>query len=473
MVTQTLSLNDIVSRANSGLQRWQETDVKLRIQTMRSLRKIVQKKAQFIARTISEEYGRPLSEVLSQEIFPVLEMAKYCEKNYRHWLAPQKMPYRRPCFFRKRNFLVREPLGCIAVFSPNNFPFSLGMMTLIYVAFAGNTVILKPSEKSRQLPDLIEWLIKESGLAEAGAAFVMRGGAEIGKELIKHPSVQKIIFFGHQKSGDDIAQSCIKHSKSFVLESGGGSTAFVLEDADLTLAAKGLAWSAFYANGQSCVSTERIIIDQRVEKKFLRLFKERVEALWEERQLTHSENKFSEPYLSRYQKLIKIAKSEGANIHSIGENTNGNPSLSYLLPTIISSSSVLTKLWQEEFFGPLVAIASVSDIQKAVLKVNKNVSSLGVSIWSRDKKKATFLAKNIFSGMIWINDSSFGLPHLPWGGWGKSGWGTLFSKHSLHEVTRMKWVSRHPARWAKPRFWWNPYTPLKENIFLKTTRHFF
>jgi len=473
MYTQKFPLKDIVSRADSGLKRWRETDIKMRIKTIRSLRKTVQKKAHIIARAISDECSRPLSEAISQEIFPVLEMAKYCEKNYRHWLSPQKMPFRRPCFFRKRNFLVREPLGCVAVFSPSNFPFSLGMMTLIYTALAGNTVILKPSEKSPQLPALIELVINESGLAEAGAAIVIHGGAETGKELIKHPSVQKIIFFGHQKSGENIAQSCIKHSKSFVLESGGGSTAFVLEDADLALAAKGLAWSAFYANGQSCVSTERIIIDQKVEQKFLQLFKEKAKAIWKERQHNLAGEVFSKSDLYRYQELIKIAKSEGADIHSIGEKTGGKQSLSFLYPTIISNTSVSTGLWQEEFFGPLVAFTSVSDIQKAVLQLNKDVSSLGISIWSRDRKKALSLAKRIFSGMIWINDSSFGLPHLPWGGWGKSGWGTLFSEHSLHEVTRMKWVSRHPARWAKSRFWWNPHTPLKEKIFLMATRYFF
>ncbi len=472
MSVQTLSLKDIVSRANTGFQRWNENDVKQRIRAIRSLRKIVQKKAHIFARAISNECGRPLSEALSQEILPVLEMAKYCEKNYSRWLLPKKMPYRRPGFFRKKNILIREPLGCVAVFSPNNFPFSLGMMTLIYVALAGNTVILKPSEKSEQLPDYIEHLINESGLAKAGAAIVIRGGAETGKELIRHSSVQKIIFFGHRKSGESIAQSCINHSKSFVLESGGGSTAFILENADLALAAKGLAWSTFYANGQSCVSTERIIIDQRIEKKFLWLFKEKVKAIWEERQENLSGEEFSDPELCRYKELIEIAKSEGAYIHSISEKTEGKQSLSYLFPTIISNTSVSSKLWRKEFFGPLVAITSVDDIRKAALNLNKNVSSLGVSIWSRDRKKALSLAKNIFSGMIWINDSSFGLPHLPWGGWGKSGWGTLFSEHSLHEVTRMKWVSRHPARWAKPRFWWNPYTPLKEKIFLKTTRYF-
>lgn len=473
MFAQALSLKDIVPRADAGFQRWKGTDVKQRIRAIRSLRKTVQKKAHILAGAISNERGRPLSEALSQEILPVLEMAKYCEKNYSRWLLPKKAPYRRPGFFRKKNILVREPLGCVAVFSPNNFPFSLGMMTLIYVALAGNTVILKPSEKSEQLPDHIEHLINESGLAEAGAAIVVRGGAETGQELIQHPSIQKIIFFGHRKSGESIAQSCIKHSKSFILESGGGSTAIVLEDADLPLAAKGLAWSAFYANGQSCVSTERIIVDQRVKKQFLRLFKENVKAIWEERQLDPSGEKFSEPDLFRFQKLIKIAKSEGADIHSIGEKTEGKQSLSYFSPTIISSTSVSTRLWQEEFFGPLVTITMVSDIQKAVLKLNKDVSSLGVSIWSKDRKKATELANKIYSAMIWINDSSFGLPHLPWGGWGKSDWGTLFSEHSLHEVTRMKWVSSHPARWAKPRFWWNPYTPLKEKIFLKTTRYFF
>lgn len=473
MLSDTIKLEEVILRADSGFQRWKNIDIKVRIQAVRSLRKTVQKKAQTIAKAISAEGHRPLNEALTQEVLPVLEMAKYCEKNYRRWLLPKRSRYRRPGFFRKENILRREPVGIVAVFSPRNFPFSLGMMTLIYTVLAGNTVILKPSEKSQLLPALIEQLLNESGLTALGAGILILGGAEIGEKLIRHPSIQKIIFFGHRKSGEKIARACIRHSKPFVLESGGGSTAFVLKDANLDLAARGLAWSAFYANGQSCVSTERIIVDRKIEEEFLLLFKKKVKTILDERMQNSPKLEFADSDQIRYEELIKDAKSKSADIYSIGENNGDKPSTSPSCLTVVNTASPSNKIWNKEIFGPLVAIMSVDNVQMAALNMNRESSPLGVSIWSEDRKKAISLAKDIQAGMIWINDSSFGLPHLPWGGWGKSGWGTLFSEHSLHEVTRVKWVSRHPARWAKPRMWWNPYTPFKEKILLKTARHFF
>ena len=472
MLSTKFELEEAVSRADSGFKRWKGMDVKLRIRAVRSLRKTIQIKSQTIAETISDECQRPLTEALAQEILPVLEMAKYCEKNFKRWLLPQKSPYRRPCFFRKKNILVREPLGIVTVFSPRNFPFSLGMMSLIYTVLAGNTVLLKPSEKSQQLPSLIQQLLDESGLTELGAVILFPGGPEVGEKLIRHPSIQKIIFFGHRKTGEKIASTCIKHSKPFVLETGGGSTAIILKDADLNLSAIGLAWSAFYANGQSCVSTERIIVDRTIEEEFLLLFKKKVKSIWKERQQNPQRVEFSDPDKNRYEKIIKDAKSEGVDIFTIGEKTGGKQSYSRFFLTVFSNVSPTKRIWSEEIFGPLISIMPVDDVQMAALNINRKSSSLGVSIWSKDRGKATSLAEKIQAGMIWINDTSFGLPHLPWGGWGRADRGTLFSEHSLHEVTRMKWVSRHPSPWAKPRFWWNPYNPHKEKILLQTTRHF-
>lgn len=471
MPLDTIELEKLVHKAESGFQKWKDMDMNIRIKAVRQLRKAVQQKSQILAEAISIERCRPLTESLTQEVLSVLEMAKFCEKNYSKWLSNHRIPYRRPGFFRNKNILTREPLGIVAIFSPGNFPFSLGMMAMIYTILAGNTVILKPSEKSQKLPMLIEQLLNESRLTELGAGILIPGGPETGEYLIQHPSVQKIIFFGHQKTGDKIAHACIKHCKPFILESGGGSTSFVLKDADLELAASGLAWSAFYANGQSCVSTERIFIDRAIEEEFLLLFKKETRAIWNDRRQNPSRIEFADSDQNRYKDFINTAESEGADIYYI-EGKDETQSFTHFCPTIISNISSKNNLLKEEIFGPLVTIVPIDDIPRTALYVNKAFSTLGVSIWSRNAKTAMSLAKKIHAGMIWINDSSFGLPNLPWGGWEKSGWGTLFSEHSLHEVTRMKWVSRHPALWAKPRIWWNPYTPIKKKIFLISARYF-
>jgi acyl-CoA reductase-like NAD-dependent aldehyde dehydrogenase len=98
---------------------------------------------------------------------------------------------------------------------------------------------------------------------------------------------------------------------------------------------------------------------------------------------------------------------------------------------------------------------------------------MGISIWSRHPKKAYELAKKAHTGKVWINDSSYGLPHLPWGGWGSTGRGYLFSEFAIQEVTQLKWVSKHPGRSSRSRFWWNPYSSWKEKLMMKIAKNFF
>ena len=398
-------------------------------------------------------------------------MAKYCEKKYPKWLSQRRLPYRRPGFLRKKSRLCFEPLGPVAVFSPQNFPFSLGMMTLIYALLPGNTVVLKPSEKSTIVPDLIGEVLKESGLSECGAVSILSGGPKTGKWLIEHPSIKKVFFFGQGVSGKIVAQKCVEFQKPFVLEMGGGSAAFVCADADVEQAAAGLAWSSFYSNGHSCVSTERIIVDEQISEKFTARFKEKVVSFQREWADKARQGVDELPNIAHIDELIEGAKAQGADVFQTGLL----PSKEHKDPfpfTIISYAGPSIPVSRKEIFGPAVVVQTVLNLEDAVSDINRNSPPMGVSIWSRNCRQASLLAKKINTGMVWINDSSFGLPHLPWGGAGKTGWGSLFSEYSIREVTSQKWICAHPARFSRARFWWNPYTQRKERMMIKIAEHF-
>jgi acyl-CoA reductase-like NAD-dependent aldehyde dehydrogenase len=476
MQTQTeISLKEatrIVSRIDLGFRTWSSLSLKDRIKNIQRLRKAISKNARRIAEAISEECGRPLMESLSQEVLPVLEMAKYCEKKFPSWLNRGRLPYRRPGFWRKKNHLHYEPIGPVAVISPQNFPFSLGMMTLIYALLPGNTVVLKPSEKSTVVPSIIRDLFDISGLLSSYAASLLPGDAEIGRWLIRHPKIKKIFFFGRETTGEYVAELCRKHSKPYVLESGGGCTAFVCADADVEQAAAGLAWSSFYASGRSCVSTERIFVDEKISEKFISLLKKKVTSFQTEIINSRKRDPIGPSEVFRLKELIKDAKTKGAGVFHAG--MPGPHDSNALFPfTIVTSTTRSMCVFKDEIFGPLVAVQAVGNLEDAAEEMNENSQPLGISIWSRNPKQALRMAKKLSSGMIWINDSSFGLPHLPWGNLDKAGWGSLFSEFSLQEVTRLKWISKHPKGFSKTRFWWNPYTPTKEKLLLKIAKHFF
>ncbi len=461
-----------LSKIDLGFKTWSHLSLKSRIKMIRRLRKAVSKNTRKIAGAISEECGRPLMEALSQEVLPVLEMAKYCERKFPKWLSRRRLPYRRPGFWRKKNYLFYEPIGPVAVFSPQNFPFSLGMMTLIYATLAGNTVVLKPSERSTLVPSVIEDLLRDSGLLASGATSILTGDTKTGKWLVKHPKIKKIFFFGQRPSGMDVANACMRHLKPFVLEMGGGSTAFVCADADIEQAATGLAWSSFYTYGQSCVSTERIIVDKEISEKFIFLFKEKVTHFQREMMDNAKKGKNDLSRTSRLNELIEDARAKGAEVFRarMPQSQENNGFFNF---TVISNASDSMRVSKEEIFGPVVVVQTVSNLKEAIVKMNKNLEPMSVSIWSRNHKQAYHLAKKMPTAMIWINDSSFGLPNLPWGGLGKTGWGKLFSELSIQEVTRQKWISKHPSRFSRKRFWWNPYTLNKEKLLIKIAENFF
>jgi acyl-CoA reductase-like NAD-dependent aldehyde dehydrogenase len=399
-------------------------------------------------------------------------MAKHCEKKFPKWLKCRHLPYRRPSFWQKKNILFYEPIGPVAVFSPQNFSFSLGMMTLIYAILPGNTVFLKTSEKSQFVTPLIEEILQEAGLIASKAVAILPGDAKTGQWLIQAPRIKKIFFFGNRKSGKEVADLCQKHSKPFVLEMGGGSTAFVCADANIEQAASGLAWSSFYTHGLSCVSTERIFVDERIAETFISSFKKKVTNFQIDMASAWKEDTNNPLDISRLNGLIEDAKAQGADVFQ-AKMPSSKEKMGFFRFTVIFGATNSMRLFNEEIFGPFVAVQTVPDIEEAISESNNNFQPMGVSIWSRNPKQAHDYAKKAQTGKIWINDSSYGLPHLPWGGWGNTGRGNLFSEFAIQEVTQLKWISKHPGRFSRSRFWWNPYSSWKEKLMMKIAENFF
>jgi acyl-CoA reductase-like NAD-dependent aldehyde dehydrogenase len=464
-------MDDMLLSLEKRHRSWRELPVERRVNCVHRLRALVSREADRIAHAISGERGRALTESLSQEVLPVLEMARHSEKHMPRWLAPRRVSCWTPGFWQKKTRVYCEPLGTVLVLAPRNFPFSLGMMSLIYLALAGNTVLLKPAEESTRVGPLLSELLRRSGLEEAGAAAVLPGDAEIGERLAAHPVIQKVFFFGGRGSGAAVSALCARHAKPCVLEMGGGSTAFVARDADLEMAASGLAWSAFYAHGQSCVATERICVEQSVAETFNELLTRSVEAFAEQLREAGIKAEYVTSDVERFRTLFCDAAAKGAVVRTGGEAAEATGSTPGAWPpTVLTNASFDMKVFREEIFGPLVAVCATPRLENAVEESNRMGLDLGASVWSKNGRWAEELAHSLRSRMVWINDSSFGLPGLPWGGSGGTGHGSLFSRFALHEAVQYRWISAHPGWSTHPRFWWNPYTPAKEKILLGVAR---
>jgi len=269
-----------------------------------------------------------------------------------------------------------------------------------------------------------------------------------------------------------VADLCQKNAKPYVLEMGGGSTAFVCADADIEQAAAGLAWSSFYTHGLSCVSTERIFVDKRIADTFISSFKKKVANFQIDMASAWKEDTNNPLDTSRLKRLIEDAKTQGADVFQ-AKMPNSKEKTGFFRFTVILGATNLMCAFNEEIYGPIVAVQAVPDLEEAISDSNNDFQPMGVSIWSKNPKQTHDLAKKAQTGKVWINDSSYGLPHLPWGGRGNTGRGNLFSEFAIQEVTQLKWVSRHPGRFSRSRFWWNPYRSWKEKLMLKIAENFF
>jgi acyl-CoA reductase-like NAD-dependent aldehyde dehydrogenase len=438
-----------LDRLAAGAPSWAQTAPYDRVRRIRKLRRLIARRCSDIAACIAAAMERPVYEVLTQEVLPVLEMSRYCERHGSRWFRTRHARYLRPGFVRSRQALYREPYGTVAVLTPSNFPFSLAVMSLTFLALAGNTVVLKPSERVPEVAALLAELLGEAELAPTVAG-VIQGGAAAGRYLASAAAVGKVVFFGRRQAGSELAAVCARRGTPFILELGGGSSAIVLADADLPRTAAGIAWSAFYAHGHSCVGTDRVFLEAAVAEVFLEQLAGEARRIWRESgtRLVLSETVGG---------LVRAALEAGAQWLATAEDAGhagaGMP------PGILTGVPPASPLLRHEIFAPLLAVCTVTSGEEAVRQANQGCPMLGASLWTRDRRRARALAQQLKVGMIWVNDSSFGLPNLPWGGWDHSGWGSLFSQYAVHEAARLKWVVESPTAGRRP--WWHPYTPVK------------
>jgi len=445
------------SRSEGGEKAWEDLSWKERRTLVARLRRTTALAQDEIARTVAAETGKPVTEVLSQEVTATLEMLRYFEAAYPRRLRPKKFRYWRPGFWGKTNLVISEPLGTIGLVGPANFPFSLPVMTAAAGLLCGNRVVFKPSEKCPATARLIRRLFHESGFPRP-ALETVEGGEEAARNMIGRPEIRKVIFFGSYEAGRKVAALCGRHFKPCLLELGGSGAAIVRADADLRRAARGLAWSAFYAAGRSCLGTKAAYVHASVKSRLASLLVEEMRTLRSGEALDPSTDVCAFPEREaplHARRFLRDARKRGATVRTSGGAT---------LVVLDGPDSGKSPLPEGEIPYPLLVLCPVGSDEEALRAANGSGYGLGASIWTRDKEKATALAGRLQAGLVWVNDASVGLPRSPWGGLKRSGWGRLFSELALSELISTKVISVENARLGRRKFWWFPYSQRKYDL---------
>jgi acyl-CoA reductase-like NAD-dependent aldehyde dehydrogenase len=338
---------------------------------------------------------------------------------------------------------VRRPCGVVLGIAPWNAPVILGVRAIAMPLACGNTVILKASETCPAVHRLIGEALQRAGLGDGVVNVVTNSPADaapVVEHLIANPAVRRVNFTGSTAVGRKVAQTAAKFLKPVLLELGGKAPLLVLDDADLDAAAAAANFGAFANQGQICMSTERIVVDEQVADEFIGKLAARA------KDLRAGDPRSPDSVLgsmvgsgaaARVQALVADAAGQGAQL-VLGGEVNG----SVMQPAIVDRVTPAMRLYSEESFGPVVAIIRVAGDEQAIFAANDSLYGLSAAVFSRDIARALGVAARINSGICHINGPTVhDEANMPFGGVNDSGYGRFGGKAAIAEFTDLRWIT--------------------------------
>ena len=340
--------------------------------------------------------------------------------------------------------IVREPIGVIAAVVPWNFPLLLACWKLGPALASGNSVVLKPSEKSPLSALRLAGLAKEAGLPDGVFNVVSGFGHEAGQALARHPDVEVITFTGSTRTGKQLLKDAgDSNMKRVWLEAGGKSANIGFADRPgLQKAVNATAGGIFYNQGQVCIPGTRLLLEESIADRFLDLLKEQAKG-WQP----------GNPLDPNTAMGMLIDNSHADSVHSFiraGEahstlllDGRKNPWPAAVGPTIFVDVDPASALSQEEIFGPVLVVTRFKTEEQALALANDSRYGLGAAVWTRDLSRAHRISRRLKAGSVFVNNYNDGDMTVPFGGYKQSGNGRDKSLHALEKFTELKtiWIA--------------------------------
>ncbi|MBB5984779.1 aldehyde dehydrogenase family protein [Sphingobium lignivorans] len=335
-----------------------------------------------------------------------------------------------------------HPLGVVGAIAPWNFPIALAMHKVAQALYTGNTLILKPSPYTPLTTLAIGRLVAD--LLPPGVLNILAGGNDLGAWMTAHEGIDKISFTGSVATGKKVMASAAATLKRITLELGGNDATLVLEDADLDLAAAGVARSGFYNCGQICMAIKRVYVAEPVRDAFLGKLVEKVSALKVGPGSAGGMDMGPIQNGPQYEKvkayLADALARPGAQVLTGGQVLPGEGY--FIEPTVIAGLDETVPLVCEEQFGPVMPVLSFASEDEAVQRANDSRFGLGASVWSTDETRARAVAGQLMAGTVWINRHGLNESDVPFGGMKESGYGREHGVLGIRAYQELQVVSR-------------------------------
>jgi len=341
------------------------------------------------------------------------------------------------------NYTLRQPIGIAGCISPWNLPLYLFSWKIAPALAAGNTVVAKPSEVTPYTAYLLSKICIDAGMPKGVLNIVHGLGPKAGAAIIEHEDIPMISFTGGTATGEWIAKTAAPKFKKLSLELGGKNPNIIFADCDFEDMMKTTLRSSFANQGQICLCGSRILVERLIYEKFKTEFVKRVKVMKVGDPSTDVNlgAVVSKPHMEKVLSYVNLAKEEGGTVLAGGKRAavGGEFSEGYFLePTIIEGLSLTCRTNQEEIFGPVVTIMPFDTDEEALMMANSTKYGLASSVWTSNLKRAHTIARELHTGIVWINCWLLRDLRTPFGGVKSSGVGREGGFEALQFFTEPK-----------------------------------